>query len=328
VLPKPQAGVSLLANSEGSTRKPLIGERKMKIAPLFSVMLIVASISPAEKLYFLSDVQAPLLPEKIWFAPYKNEAARDSLLSDLLLQKPGNVFFLGDMAGLGSSDKKWAPIDSFLRAAYSLNVKVYAIPGNHEYYISRGSGMRNYTHRFRQGISGSCITIDSIAIVMLNSNFCMLSKSENSRQLSWYKSTMDSLKRAAAVKTVIVCTHHAPYSNSKVVGSCKSVIDSIVPYFDATTKAKLFLSGHSHNLEYFEPSPGKHFLVIGGGGGIAQALDTSDKRLYQDVLAKKNKPLYFYLIVQRNGNMLTLIAHGLKRDFTWEELTVDEIRLD
>ena len=36
-----------------------------------------------EKLYFISDVQAPMLVEKFFLKAYRNEEARDSLFADL-----------------------------------------------------------------------------------------------------------------------------------------------------------------------------------------------------------------------------------------------------
>ena len=79
-----------------------------------------------------------------------------------------------------------------------------------------------------------------------------------------------------------------------------------------------FISGHSHNLEYFD-TPGKHFLVIGGGGGIAQPLFSFDQQRPKDMLNQDDKPLYFYLIIEKNGNSLKLIAKGFKRDFGFFE---------
>jgi predicted MPP superfamily phosphohydrolase len=295
---------------------------------VFILALLLRNISPGfpqvvpslQRIYFISDVQAPMKVEKIISKPYRNEEARDSLFADLIHQHPKNLFMLGDLTSKGSKEKAWAPLDTFLNSLYQMHTSVYAIPGNHE-YMGKSAGMRMFKSRFPdQWLNGYLISIDSIAIVMLNSNFKDLSKNELSKQLTWYKTVMDFLDSDPGIKAIIVCTHHAPYSNSKVVGSSKQVADLVVPRFEKSQKSKLFISGHSHNLEYFSDSTGKHFLVIGGGGGIAQPLIPLDERIYHDLLDQDVKPLYFYLLIEKNGNCLKLTARGFKKDFSFFEL--------
>ena len=90
----------------------------------------------------------------------------------------------------------------------------------------------------------------------------------------------------------------------------------------------LFISGHSHNLEYFSDSIGKHFLVIGGGGGIAQSLTSMSKRKYHDLLEQDAKPVYFYLVIEKQGSSLKLIARGFKKDFSFFESEIGRINLN
>jgi predicted MPP superfamily phosphohydrolase len=296
--------------------------------PLFFVPFFLLVNFPAgfsqvirnqQRIYFISDVQAPMSVEKIISKPYRNEEARDSLFADIIRQHPKNLFMLGDLTSKGSKEKAWVPLDTFLNSLKKINTSVYAIPGNHE-YMGKSAGLRKFKLRFpEQWLCGYFVTLDSIAIVMLNSNFNDLSKNELSKQLTRYKSVMDSLDTDPHINTIIVCTHHAPYSNSKIVGSSKPVADLIVPIFEKSQKSKLFISGHSHNLEYFSNSIGKHFLVIGGGGGIAQPLIPMDKRKHEDLLNQDAKPLYFYLVIEKNGNCLRLIAKGFKKDFSFFE---------
>jgi len=281
------------------------------------------------RIYFISDTQEPLLVEKMVSKYYRNEEARDSLFSDIIRHHPENIFMLGDLTSMGSDEEAWAPFDTFIHLLSKINTNIYAIPGNHEYFMNSSIGMKMFTQRFpKLWLHGYCIKTDSIAIIMLNSNFDKISESELSKQLLWYKTSIDSLDNDPKVKTIIVCTHHAPYSNSKAVGSSEGVADLIVPLFKNSRKARLFISGHSHNLEYFADSFGKHFLVIGGGGGIAQPLIDIKERKYHDLLSQNEKPLYFYLIVERKGNFLKLIARGFKRDFKMFEMNFGEIKLN
>lgn len=139
---------------------------------------------------------------------------------------------------------------------------------------------------------------------------------------------MDSLDADKGTLAIIICIHHAPFSNSKIVGSSEQVAELIVPRFNQSAKAKLMISGHSHNLEYFTGNPDKHFLVIGGGGGIAQPLEPSDKRRYKDQLIQDEKPLYFYLDMERTGNHLNIKTRGFKTDFRFFELEIGTIKIN
>jgi len=281
-----------------------------------------------QRIYFISDVQAPLPFERIVLKAYKNEEARDILFADILHQRPGNLLILGDLTSRGSVEKTWRPLDDFIKSLKIIGTKVYTIPGNHE-YMSRFSGGTNmFIQRFqKEWLSGYAVSIDSVAIVMLNSNFKNIADNELSKQLMWYKSTMISLDSDPTINAIIVCTHHAPFSNSKIAGSSEPVQKLIIPAFEKSQKSKLFISGHSHNLEYFSASFGKHFLVIGGGGGLTQPLIPRNKSKHHDLLEQDLKPIYFYLIIEKNDNKLKLIARGFKKDFIFFEYIIGIIPL-
>jgi hypothetical protein len=268
-----------------------------------------------EIVYFLSDCQQPLAIEKILLHPYKNTEGRDSLFRDIEKHSPANIFLLGDLGSKGSSAKKWEAVDAFLDVLKRENSRIYAIPGNHEYLPSAKKGKRNYLKRFPlESLYGYCVTVDSVAIVMLNSNFNKLSEAGNGKQIKFYLNLMDSLDKCPTVLTIVVCAHHAPFSNSKIVGSSEVVQKAFVSRFMDSPKASLFITGHSHNLEYFNIK-NKHFLVIGGGGGLAQPLYKGVAQKYQDLLPEESKPLFFYITLQRMNRVLNLRATGLKKEF-------------
>ncbi len=275
-------------------------------------------------LYFISDSQQPLPLERIILKAYNNTEGRDSLFRDIEKNNKGYVFMLGDLVGEGSKSSQWTGIDAFLKNLHISGTKVYAIPGNHEYLYFASRGIAQYRERFPDlPVTGYCIRTDSIALVMLNSNFGKLPAADKKRQQQWYLTVMDSLDADSSVKVVVVCTHHSPYSNSKVVGSSAKVQEAFVPRFEASSKAKLFVTGHSHNLEYFAGKNGKRYLVIGGGGGLEQPVYSGSKEKHPDLIPQGDKPRFFYLVVQRRGNMLDLFIRGYSREL----LRSAEIRL-
>jgi hypothetical protein len=178
------------------------------------------------------------------------------------------------------------------------------------------NGIRNYKMRFPEDpLSGYCVMVDSVALLMLNSNFGELGSAGIKKQQLWYNSTMDSLNSEKGIKMILICTHHPPYTNSKIVKPSEQVIENFLPKFSESPKSKLFISGHSHNLEFFSNRLKKHFLVIGGGGGLIQPLRSSDKTMFTDLIQQPKKPIYFYLVAERIGNTLHLYARGLQKDF-------------
>jgi hypothetical protein len=263
---------------------------------------------------FISDTQQPMALEKIRLRPNHNIKATSLLLADVLKQKPLSIYMLGDVVALGSSTRKWHTMDRFIDTCRKNNIAVHALLGNHDLMWSRRKGERNFQHRFPDHVdTGYVSIIDSIAIVMLNSNFKKLSASEIEKQQHWYTAILNGLNSDSSIKTIIVTCHHAPYSNSRIVGSSALVQHYFLPAFMQTAKCHLFITGHAHAFEHFTYA-GKNFLVIGGGGGLHQPLDTSAKRIAD--IAFGFKPMFHYLSMQRKGNKLLLTSRFLKPDFS------------
>lgn len=266
---------------------------------------------------FISDCQLPLPAERIFRKVSNNTEGRDMLFREIENTTNGNVFILGDIVGKGYQSGNWKSPDEFLSALRNAGRNVYGIPGNHEYILRPAKGVSNYLKRFPyQPLNGYCVRIDSVAVVMLNSNFGRLSSTDKAIQQQWYKSIMDSLDLDKSILAVIVCTHHAPFSNSKVVGSSRKVQEAFLPAFEHSLKTKLFITGHSHNLEGFEAGSGKKCLVIGGGGGINQPLYSGKKEKHKDFFAGVVKPRFFYLMVQRNGLGLDVTVKGFSPELS------------
>lgn len=286
-------------------------------AALAALLSSATAQSPADtatkKLYFVSDTQQPMLVERLWLKSNHNKKATASIFSTILKERPSSLYMLGDVVGLGSSNRKWRKVDLFLDSCRKSGTAVCGVLGNHEVMGRKKKGESNFQKRFPMNVKTGYVSVtDSVAVVLLNSNFNKLSSADLQKQKEWYLQTMASLDVVDSVKAVIVCCHHAPYTNSKIVRCSHNVQQYFVDAYIQSKKAQLFITGHAHAFEHFKMR-GKDFIVIGGGGGLNQPLSKGDNSLTD--LASDYKPPFHYLSVQRTGNRLYVFSHAIGSDF-------------
>ncbi|MEO5892145.1 MAG: metallophosphoesterase [Ferruginibacter sp.] len=292
---------------------------------LFCSLLAMAQVeqapptpAPTTEMIFVSDTQQPMWVEKILLKPNRNSTATADILAEILRRKPQSLYMLGDVVGLGYRNKKWRKVDIFLDSCRKAGTNVCGILGNHEIMGRRKKGELNFAKRFPMNLRTGYVSLaDSVAIVLLNSNFNSLSPTELKKQQSWYEDVLAELDKTDSIKAVIVACHHAPFSNSKVVKGSGKVQQYFVPAYIKSKKAQLFVTGHAHVFEHFKQQ-GKDFVVIGGGGGLHQPLSMSANRLPD--LAADYKPMFHYLSVQRIGDNLAITSHFLKDNFSGFEI--------
>ncbi len=266
------------------------------------------------KICLASDTQAPLGVEKIYLKSNNNTLATKKIFENIIQQKPTNLLILGDVVSIGSKEKKWKEMDSYLKDLRDHGTVVSALLGNHDVMLNAKKGENTFKKRFPDEVNtGFYKIIDSIGFVLLNSNFKTLSKDQLSEQELFYSKTLDLLDIDSAVKMIIVACHHAPYSNSKIVGSNSKVQEKLIPLFIQSKKAKLFITGHAHDFEHFSIE-GKDFLTIGGGGGIHQPLKKQVDRIV--ALSNGYEPEFHYLTIQRVKNELSITSRYLTIDFS------------
>lgn len=283
---------------------------------VLSVLLAIAGqpSSAQTDLAFVSDTQAPMWVEKLVLKSNENVRATGLVFRDILRQKPSAIFILGDVVTLGYKEKKWKGIDAWLDSCHKAGIPVSAVLGNHDVMRRAAKGEKQFQRRFPDHQrTGYLRIIDSVAIVFLNSNFKKLSAVDRDFQQQWLREALTTLDESPAVKITIVTCHHAPYSNSSIVGSSEAVQKYFVPAYLHARKAQLFLTGHSHNFERFQKE-GKDFVIIGGGGGLSQPISGKKKRLND--LAASYKPQFHYLLIRRIGGKLQLTSRFLKPDFS------------
>jgi UDP-2,3-diacylglucosamine pyrophosphatase LpxH len=282
---------------------------------LLSHFNVKAQTNPvaAPLLYFVSDTQQPMMVEKIILTSNHNKTATADIFTTILQEKPQSLYMLGDVVGLGYANHKWKKVDVFLDSCRKQGTTVCGVLGNHEVMGRRVKGELNFQKRFPMNVRTGYVSItDSVAVVLLNSNFNTLSEQDLALQQAWYKATLVSLDTNDAIKAVIVACHHAPFTNSKVVGCSNKVQQYFVADYIQSKKAQLFITGHAHAFEHFKIQ-GKDFLVIGGGGGLHQPLKTGEGNITD--LAVDYKPMFHYLSVKRVASDLLISSHFLRPNF-------------
>ena len=262
----------------------------------------------------VSDTQKPMWIETVFLKSNHNQEATKLIFQQLIKTKPTDLFILGDVVSLGHKEKKWKGIDGYLKDSREKGIAVTALLGNHDVMGNAAKGESVFQKRFPNHVRTGFVKItDSIAFVLLNSNFSKLTQADRVKQQNWLSNTMKELELNPSIRLIVMSCHHAPFSNSKIVGSSTEVQSAFVPAYLASAKAKLFITGHSHGFEHFQKS-GKDFIVIGGGGGIHQPLNTKNPS-HQDI-DQNYKPMFHYLLLQRSGNSLKLSSYPLLRDFS------------
>ncbi len=265
-------------------------------------------------LAFASDTQAPMLVETILLRSMQNRKATRLLLQHIIDIHPHTFFLLGDVVNLGYSQKQWRPIDRHLHQLRAKGIKLHGILGNHEVMGQPKKGEQEFQYRFPDHVrTGYSVMVDSIAVVLLNSNFGTMSIPEIMKQTRWYRKTLQELDADTSIEFIITCAHHSPFTNSRIVKPSKEVQRLIVPSFLESRKSQLFLSGHCHAFEHFKVK-GKDFMVIGGGGGLRQPLRKGIGTLAD--LAEDYKPMFHYITVNIIDDYLQVRSFHLKKDFS------------
>jgi UDP-2,3-diacylglucosamine pyrophosphatase LpxH len=286
----------------------------LRLPYLILILTIAFGTTAQPTIAFVSDTQEPMWIEDVFLQSNQNTKATNLIFNEVINQKPTDLFILGDVVALGHKEKKWKAMDDYLQRCRQEGIKVSALLGNHDVMSKSKKGEQKFQQRFSDQVrTGFTKVTDSIAVIMLNSNFKKLSQKDIEAQQAWLKTELLKLDANSSIKAIVISCHHAPYSNSKIVGSSEPVQKYFVSLFLKSTKSKLFITGHSHAFEHFKKE-GKDFLVIGGGGGIHQPLK-SENSTWQD-LAPAYKPMFHYLTMTRSGTNLSIVSHPLKKDFS------------
>jgi len=84
--------------------------------------------------------------------------------------------------------------------------------------------MQNFEKRFQSQNKNFVVQIiDSMAVILINSNSSEVTIDEKNKMLFIYEKTLSSLDGSSFIKYIFVCTYHSPYTNSSIVSSSVKV---------------------------------------------------------------------------------------------------------
>jgi hypothetical protein len=226
-------------------------------------------------------------------------------------QKPDALILLGDQVFWSTSASDWRFFDDIMQPVHALNIPVFPLFGTHEYMGCGDAGIINMQSRFAAAsTTWYRWDADSVAYIMLNSNWSSIGEDSTRMQLEWYTSELQRCEQDVTTRAIVVSSHHPPFTNSTVVHDDVISRDEFVPLFLQVRKGQLWLSGHCHAVEMFERD-GKRFIVSGGGGGPRQKLATGEYAQYADILhGGPVRPLNS-LMLQRNGDSILVSIDSL-----------------
>lgn len=234
----------------------------------------------------------------------RNDVQRAALIRQIRSSRPDALITLGDHVFWGSSDDDWEYFDRVMKPIRDSKIPVYPILGNHEYFGSDEGMLQRVRDRFPTFDSTYYhVVIDSIAFVMLNTNYRDIGMKAMSAQRRWFLRTIIKLDNDPSVQFIIVCGHHPPFTNSTVVDDDDILQSYFVPVFTQSTKGAIWFSGHCHAYEHFFYDT-KHFVVSGGGGGPRQRLLTGELAQHADQYDGDMVRPFHYCTVQRQGPVL------------------------
>ncbi len=257
-------------------------------------------------LIFISDTQQPIWIESLWLEENENYAATMALFKSIAEEKPLAVFHGGDLVAFGFSESDWQDFNRAREPLTNLAIPLYPTRGNHELLFFKDRAERLYQKEFGQLLPCRWMTIvaESMGVIMLDSNFSKMSAEQIAQQNIWLEKELALLEKDLSVVAIIFLTHHSPFTNSTIVSASTEVQKYFLPSYLASSKARLMVTGHAHAFEHFRHKE-KDFLVIGGGGGLLQPLDTGPSAKYLEHSPYKTSRRFFhYLEVKIKDSLL------------------------
>lgn len=199
-------------------------KKSMAVIARLVLSFAVAAQTKSPVIAFASDTQEPMWVEKLFLKQNHNLKATKMIFKDVDTLRPRAFFILGDVVSSGKSNAAWSNIDKYVKQLRDDSIRVFATLGNHDVMFNAAKGTKNFVRRFPlYNAAGYAQVLDSVAVVLLNSNFGAMSAIEITAQDNWYKQQLALFDKDAAIKFVIVGCHHSPFTNSQIVSPSVNV---------------------------------------------------------------------------------------------------------
>ena len=264
---------------------------------------------PSSRIAVVGDMQRT---GAIEFWREKNHGASARIMRRVAAEQPTALILLGDMVWWGSSQDEWLRFDSIMLPIDRTRIPTYPILGNHEYLGDTAIGLQHVRDRFPSvQLDHDVRVIDSVAVVLLNTNVGSMTDSAALRQEQWLAYMLRRLDADAAIMHVVVCGHHPPFTNSRITRPSTQMQHRFLPHIQRAHKTSYWFAGHAHSYERFQIE-GKQYIVAGGGGAPRQRvrLATEGARFADMYDGPALRPLH-YLMLERRGRALTCTMYPL-----------------
>jgi CBS domain-containing protein len=122
---------------------------------------------------------------------------------------PDLVLHTGDIVGNGWSASNWAEF----RREYA-SIPMWPVLGNHDLFGANEAALASYFETFPhvEGRRWYALRHPPLAFLMLDSNLGEMSEEEARAQTEWLSAELDRAQADAAVKGIVLVTHHPPLS--------------------------------------------------------------------------------------------------------------------
>lgn len=235
-----------------------------------------AAIAPgAPGRFILFGDSRKTLSQEFWRPRYDDE--RLLVIRALADEAPAFIVNTGDLVSAGSDPAQWRDFHDENRPIFSKKIPYFPGLGNHEYMWNREEGLARTFASFPQlkGRKWYEIRFPPALVLVLDSNFGELDDDEAAAQERWLEETLGAAERDPAVRHVILCCHHSPYTNAVAHGDSRAVQRRFLSR--KTPKVHVVVTGHVHAYERFLVD-GVQCVVSGGGGAPLMQLDTAKPR--------------------------------------------------
>jgi 3',5'-cyclic AMP phosphodiesterase CpdA len=245
-------------------------------------------------------------------------AERLAVIRAIAGEDPDFIVHSGDLVSAGGDPAEWRDFHEEMRPVFSRRIPFFPAPGNHEYWGSAAPPLEHYFASFPalRGRRWYEVRVPPVLVLLLDSNFSRLSPEDREAQDRWLGEALAAAERDPAVRHVLVCFHHAPYTNSLVHGDDAAVQERFVRR--RTPKIRAFIAGHVHSYERFVKD-GVHFVVSGGGGAPLMPVDV-EKPIHKDEFRGPAWRPFNYLRFTVDGGRLACDVLMLQEDLTWKRV--------